>query len=257
MSRENIIQNLENFGLNDKQAKVYLACLELGQETVTNIAHQAEVERVHVYYLLGQLAEKGLISESQSGKKRVFLATDPRQLVTIAQERFRLLKEGLPEILALTNLWEKKPKIRIYEGKEGLAQILEDMIITMKRLPVHEREILEYVSADIALSALPGAQRSFINRRIKNKIRLRWIAPDTPTARKFESETKSPEYFREMRLVDPDKFTLLTEMNIYGDKINLLGEKGQEIGIIIEHPEMAQSQREIFELAWVGAQILG
>ena len=251
--KEDILRSLEDYGLTDKQSKIYLASLELGQSAVTNIARRASVDRVNTYYLLGQLIEKGLISESRVGNKRVFLATDPRRMLNLARERVRGLQETLPELLALTNIWQKKPRIQIFEGKNGMAQILEDMLETMRKKPVGEREILEYVSPDNALGVLPET-RSFIRRRIKNRIRLRWIAPKTALAEKFAEEAKSPKCFRKMRLVPADKFLFLTEMNIYGDKINLIGEKGQQIGIIIEHAEMAQTQREIFELAWRGAE---
>lgn len=42
-----IIASLRQFGLNEKQAKVYLACLELGSASVQKIAKKAGVERTN------------------------------------------------------------------------------------------------------------------------------------------------------------------------------------------------------------------
>lgn len=43
----------------------------------------------------------------------------------------------------------------------------------------------------------------------------------------------------------------------YDNKINLIGEKGAEVGVIIEHQEIVKTQKEIFELAWLGAEKFG
>ena len=46
---------LENFGLEAKEARVYLAALEVGGGGVLEISRKANVERVNTYYVLDRL----------------------------------------------------------------------------------------------------------------------------------------------------------------------------------------------------------
>ena len=57
-----LVKILTEIGLNEKQAKVYLAVLELGGSKVTEIAALSKVHRVTVYDILKSLMEKGLVS---------------------------------------------------------------------------------------------------------------------------------------------------------------------------------------------------
>ena len=153
---------------------------------------------------------------------------------------------------AITNLKKPKPNIRFYEGKEGLRELYEDTIKTLKKLPEKEREILAYAAAESVYSLFPEHTKEFINIRIKNKIRIRWIAPDTDFARSFIKG--SEKALREIRIVPKDKFPLETEMDIYDGKIALYGLKEDLIGVIIEHPAIAKTQKEAFNLAWEAAE---
>jgi sugar-specific transcriptional regulator TrmB len=247
-----LIQILEESGLEDKQARVYLAALELGGATVTQISRKSRVERVNTYYVLDQLIERGLISLSQRKNGSLYMASNPKSFVKKAELNLEQLNAAMPQFLAIENSNTHRPVVSFYEGKGGMVEVLEDMIHTMENVPLEKREILEYLSVESAAESIYEPQVDFMNRRIQKKIRLRWILPNTPGAQEFAKKTK--ESYREVRLVPADRFPLLTEMNIYGNKINMLAEKGAEGGIIIEHPELAQTQREIFELAWLGAE---
>ena len=54
-----IQEALRNFGLNDKEARVYVALLELGQTTAYAIAERSGLKRPTVYVILDDLRQKG------------------------------------------------------------------------------------------------------------------------------------------------------------------------------------------------------
>ena len=248
METEKIIQQL---GLNEREAKIYLATLELGGETIKRIAEKASLERTGTYYLIEGLIEKGLMSRSFRGKRKIYLASEPKKLVGLEEERLKNLKEILPNLEAITNLKKPKPNIRCYEGKEGLRELYEDTLNTLKKLPEKDRELLVYAAAESVYALFPEHTKEFIEKRIRYKIRIRWIAPDTDFAKTFLKDRK--EALRELRIVQQDKFKFETEMDIYAGKIALYGLKEDLIGVIIEHPAIAKTQREIFNLAWEAA----
>ncbi|MCX6739840.1 MAG: hypothetical protein NTZ49_01260 [Candidatus Parcubacteria bacterium] len=65
-------QVLTNLGLNDKESKVYLACLELGTSSILEIAKKSGVNRGTIYYIIEELKQKQLISQTTK-KKRYYM----------------------------------------------------------------------------------------------------------------------------------------------------------------------------------------
>lgn len=251
MSNSSLEKKLKEIGLEYKEIQVYLATLELGESLVSEIAKKAQVERVNSYYILEQLKNKGLISQSWRDAKKVFIATHPNHLVSLAEHQLSTANDLQSELLSIYNTIDYKPRIQYFEGEQGLASILDDILVTCLSLPPEKREILEFISPDSAIEMMKNEQLKFVEDRIKNKIYLRWIAPDTEFSRTFLKDIESA--YRELRLVDPAKFPLTTEIDIYGDKMALFGSKEHPLGVIIEHKEMVETQRQIFELAWAGA----
>ncbi|MDZ4385041.1 MAG: helix-turn-helix domain-containing protein, partial [Candidatus Moranbacteria bacterium] len=73
-------KDLQEIGLNEKEARVYLSALELGQSTVQDIAKKALVNRATTYFVIESLMKSGLMSSFQKGKKQYFVAADPDRL---------------------------------------------------------------------------------------------------------------------------------------------------------------------------------
>ena len=111
---------LKKFGLNEKEAKIYLASLELGYATVQQIANQAEINRATTYVILESLIKKGLATHLTKGKKRYFTAEPPErlnhflndQLIKIKRKREKLQK-------LLPNL--KASKVRIITSSTSVG----------------------------------------------------------------------------------------------------------------------------------------
>ncbi|OQY38810.1 MAG: hypothetical protein B6226_03045 [Candidatus Cloacimonetes bacterium 4572_65] len=82
--REKLIQ----LGLSDYESRVYLAVVESPDSIASVIAKRGEVPRSKVYEVLYRLIDKGLVYQSESGKKR-FLAIDPIAGFNILQTIYR------------------------------------------------------------------------------------------------------------------------------------------------------------------------
>ena len=154
---------LINYGLTEKQAQVYLACLELDSAPVQKIALKSALPRTTVYEVLELLKRKSLVSSFLKKKVRYFTAQDPNQLVKIAQNNVDELKEALPNFNAIFGKNRNKPTTRFYEGKQGMKIILEEILDEAK-------EIMSFVSADDLFSELGDDFYRFVERRFKKKI---------------------------------------------------------------------------------------
>ncbi len=60
-----------------------MASLELGSDTVQEIAKRAEVKRANTYAVIEKLMSKGLMSSVEKGKKTLYQVEDPKQLLRL------------------------------------------------------------------------------------------------------------------------------------------------------------------------------
>lgn len=242
-------KQLLEIGFAEKEASVYLALLEAGQSTVSYIARKAGINRTTGYDILEMLSGKGLVSVIGQGNIRQYAAEDPRKIIQYSENRLRQAqteleasKKLLPELKSIFNKTEK-PKVKFYEGLNGIREVYEDTLTANKKL-------VGYACAETLLEAMPDFPEDYIKRRVAKGIHARGVLPDTPAMRKFTNRDK--EQLRESRLVPADKLNLDIEINIYDNKVMMVSFK-EELGIIIESQKIADAQKQIFELAWEAA----
>ena len=130
-----MFKELRNFGLSDKESKVYVATLELGKATAQDIAKKANVNRATTYVQLESLKEQGLVTQISQAKRTFFMAEPPENVKKlIEKEKVEILfKENefskiLPNLQAIYNVKEGQPKVRFYEGDEGVVLHRNDFL---------------------------------------------------------------------------------------------------------------------------------
>ena len=90
MANSQLFQQLQILGLSSAEAAVYLSCLESGGAVVSTIAQQAKVERTNCYYILKTLSSKGLISTTNKGNVRYYLAEPAEKIVQQQKQKLSL-----------------------------------------------------------------------------------------------------------------------------------------------------------------------
>lgn len=235
-----ITQDLEEFGLTDREIKVYLALLKLGTALVQDIAKQAGTYRTYTYDILKSLVKKGLAGYIIKSGKQYFEAAEPEKLLNILKEKQNRIAKILPELKSVYKSSAEKPKIELYEGKEGLKTILDDLIKT-------KQEILVYSSTKKQLSLLDFYFPQYIVKRVKEKIKIKVLTEKSKET--IALKKKDKKEFREMRFL-PEGIEFPTAINIYGSKVAILSLEKEPIGIILENEDFAKTQRIVFELLW-------
>jgi len=234
-------KSLEKLGLNGKKADVYLAALELGKARVIEIAKKAGVKRTTCYDILLDLERQGLIYETAKGKKRLFIGEDPEKIKKELVAKQKIFDEILPELQAVYNIKGTKPKIRFYEGKEGLREVYAD---TLK----YSGELLSFASEDVLRVLGKDWADLYLKQRVKKEIHTRAIMPKTSGIQEYAA--KDREQLRMSKLIDPQKYPFSVEINIYGHQRVALMSSKEETGIIIEGAEIYKTMKLIFELVW-------
>ncbi len=246
-------KQLTELGFVEKEASVYLALLELGPSTATEIARRAGINRTTSYDILDSLIKESLVNIADNSKIQKYIAANPEKVIAFLENKIKKDKEMLkiaqgllPQLLSVYNIKEK-PKVRFYEGRDGMKEAFEDTLSAQK-------EILAFaVGEDIFKTLSEEYVRNYFKRRAEKNIGVRVIAPDTPESRSIIiNDTKE---LRTSLLVPADKFYFSVEINIYNNKI-MIASWREKFALIIESLEIADAQRKIFELSWEGAKNL-
>lgn len=252
MKNENsqIKLSLQSFGFGEKESDVYIATLELGKGTVTEISRKAGINRTTGYDILDSLVAKGVVSVSGKEPKQEYAAEPPESITEYLNKKVSEIEQNIKkskEIIADLSLMhsvKNRPRIRFYEGKEGLQHVYEDTLTSSET-------IRAYASVEDVHSVLTNYFPEYYKRRAKKDIHIRAIFPKTEGA--FERQKYDKEEKRESALVPADKYNFSPEINIYDNKI-MIASWREKLGIIIESAEIADAMKKIFELAWLEAK---
>ncbi len=242
MTTDSIAIALADIGLDQRSQRTYLALMELGVTSVQAIAKQAGLERTGVYGILRTLASLGLVSESTVGKKRVFTAENPLKLLAIQRRRTDALTAVMPDLQAHWNASDVRPKVRFYEGAEGMRTVLEDTLVA------RSNELLGILSARDLFAAVGERWfEDYTRRRIASGKRLRVVrSKEREVGERWPS---GKQFNRELRWA-PDSLVFTTTIYVYDTKVAILSTKRENFGLIIESEEYAQTQRLLFEALW-------
>ncbi|HLC56147.1 MAG TPA: helix-turn-helix domain-containing protein [Candidatus Nanoarchaeia archaeon] len=118
---------LKEYGLNDKEIKVYMALLPLGNINLQEIAKRVDMPRTTIYNTLNYLSNKGLISKIIKKGVTYFEASDPYVLLERLKDKERLIEKALPNLQNIKKLVKESSSVEIYEGSKGLFTILNDI----------------------------------------------------------------------------------------------------------------------------------
>jgi len=241
---------LEKLGLSDKEAKVYVSLLELGNARVADISKKAGINRTTGYDILNSLANKGIVNALGKGSRQEFMAEAPISIANYVKRQQNILEENLnkaqdlvPRLLAIQSKGNK-PSVKFYEGEDGLMKVYEDTLTS-------NDGILGFANVDEMHDGMPNYFPKYYKRRAAKKIWAHAIVPDTELGKLRKKE--DPNELRETLLVPNEMFNFTPEINIYNNKIMIASWK-EKLGIIIESKEIADAFKKIHALSWLGAK---
>lgn len=254
-SRMGLDKELTGLGLSPKEAKVYLALLELGTASAQAIARRAGIVRPTTYVILETLARKGLASKATGpdAKKMLFAAEAPERLQAFLQQQKQKIEQQrqdldrlLPELRSLLLRGEDKPRVRLFEGKEGL-QVLQEEFISSGRGPVEGLVSLDDL---YALFPEPEFHERIRAIRLKAGLATRQVCATSQPTPKVEEDRR---YLRESRYISRERFPFRGSFYVNGPILSIVSLQSKIIGVLIEHQDISDAFRAIFHLAWEAA----
>lgn len=231
---------LEDTGLKERHAKIYLALLSLGSASIQKISLKSGFARSTCEAVLTSLQQNGFAASFRKKNIKYFSAEDPNNIIRMAEHKTDLLKQALPKFLNLYRAHDNLPAVRFYEGKTGMRTIMQEILNEAK-------EMICFGSADDLYKTLLTHIEDFIQERIKRKIPLRLILQDSPFAHKRKSlETK---LLMQVKIV-PNSLNCTSVMWIWNNKIAMFSLQKDIVALVIQSEELAKMHKAMFEIMW-------
>lgn len=241
----NLEEVLQNIGFTEKESKVYLACLESGLAGVSDISKRSKINRVTTYDILERLLKKGVVSLSNVNDTKLFEAIEPETVVHEFERKTQKFRDALPDFKRIKG-GTIAPKIRYFEGIEGIKAIYEDTLSS-------STEILNYANSTEIRKHWENYDEEYVQRRIAKRIYLRGLTPDDEQG--LSVVARNHISYREIRPIDKYKYNFPNEVNIYDNKVATISFNEHTLcGIIIDDKDIANTERAIFQMAWDLAQ---
>lgn len=119
---------LKDIGLSEREAKLYLALLDLGSTTIGPLVDKTEIPSSKIYEVLHRLEEKGLANHIVVKKQKRFQAADPQTILFQLEDRAATFKEHLETLKQRQRLAQEKQHASFYEGKQAVFTMLRSLI---------------------------------------------------------------------------------------------------------------------------------
>ena len=239
------IEKLQEFGLSEKEAKVYFSSLELGSASVDQLSKQAGVNRSTTYVQIEQLMQAGLMSTHTVGKKTLYSPESPdnlKRLFERQQEEIRqkstALEGFLPDLARLYDSAGERPVVRFFEGKEGLITMRSE-VLKMKGKQFYAATAHDYMKSVLTQEERNEFSEQRAAKKIGGKVLYTISGDDIAVVPPLQ-----------MQRITEEEYPFESDIYIYDNKVALASLKGTVVGVIIESQAIANSMRTIFDLAW-------
>jgi len=245
--------SLSAIGLNKKEIDIFLSLIELGTQPASIIGKKLNIPRNTARFTLDQLFKKNLVTKSYQGNVQMYSPIEPESIPKVLEIRknrynqtidkqIELIKQTIPEIQSMRQKDIIMPKIKFYEGLDGIEQVLNDSLKA-------KEEIYTYSDINGMIKHMEEINNRYIIKRQEHNVKKKAIILDTPFAKKY-LKGYYPN-ITEFRTISHKLYPYALEMEIYDNKISYLTfSEDNLIGIIIENKEIYEMNRAIFKFVW-------
>jgi predicted transcriptional regulator len=244
------VNQLQQLGLNENEAKTYIALLRLGQANISRLSSELSVPRTTLYYSIEGLKLKGFAFQRMTGKKRLFSARSPEFLSKKAKSRLESAKEVNNKAEDLINSLKKIAKdpsshsqVSHFEGKESVWEVFE--IILRSNQDSYwfgfGQTFLENYDFEFFVNNFSKKRRQFGRTKSFN------VLPPSESALKIARRGETD--FQEFRFLQPGQ-NFNAGMCIFGNKIAIFSHDSGLSATLIESIAVVEITKTMFQMIW-------
>ncbi|MDP2655618.1 MAG: helix-turn-helix domain-containing protein [bacterium] len=240
---ETLAEILKFAGLNEKEAALYMAALNLGTSPMSALAKAAKLKRSTAYQIFDALEKRGIVGSFKTRSSLLFGAMSPDILYAMREKELAELASALPQLRALEEKKGSKPKLTYLEGPEGYRMALEDSLKKPNNLMRHIGSLTE---SHKTLNEKYDLDH-YLPNRIKQRIRINCLY--FTDIKKHLREREHGKELREIRYL-PEKYWYEGSSLIYDNKVVIVSGVKEMMTVIIESETIAEAERQKFDLLW-------
>lgn len=230
-------QDLINYGLSEKEAKLYLLCLKTGETTANRLIELSQLPRGTAYDVLDRLKARGLVSSIIRDKTTFFSANDPDVLIKELEEKKSNIQRIIPRLKNITNTISKAVNIEVFEGLTGVRKLIDDILSNC-------REVIVMANEKSAREMIKHHPENFRQKRLERKIKIKNLVEESKVARQLKEDKYSE--VRHIKELNEAREVLI----IYNDVTAYIMMEDPVTTIKITSKEYTQTQRMLFENLW-------
>ncbi len=233
---------LKEIGLTDSEIEVYLDLVKHDESLASETASRVKISRTYIYDAIKNLIDKGLIIYVIKNNRKYFRSLEVGKLLEYLDERTAQLKkqkEEVNDLIKELKVFQKpikeKPLVEIFEGKEGLKTILNDIV-------KQDKDIIAWGATDRIKDYLPDwFLERYVKEKAKKKIKTRQLHVEG------EKTLKGPGYI--LKAVTKE-FSGPVTFGAYSNRVVIFFWSEIPIVIRVINKEISDSFRKHFEHLW-------
>ncbi|MFZ5954804.1 MAG: TrmB family transcriptional regulator [Nanoarchaeota archaeon] len=235
--QEEVKEALESLGMSEKEIRVYVALLELGDSAVNKITERSELLRVTVYPVLKRLIEKGFVSRYSMERKSFFKAISPEQIIDKIKEKEDKINLALPFLKKIRNKINEATSVELFKGAKGISSLFERLYSG------EDKELWAYGNGELIDEIIKYQSLSARKIRMNKKIKLNILA--NPIKRDY---LKSPKYKELTRIKFNEKLKKMDIYIIFGHSlVGIINLKKEINAVLIKNEDIVQYHKFIFD----------
>lgn len=245
IDEDKIVDQLEGLGLKEKEAKVYLSLLTLGEVGSSKVIKRTGLHGQFVYGALASLEEKGLVNHVVQNGRKKFRANSPKRIKSLIEHQKDVVDDVITQLSHMASLPEEQ-QFEVYQGEASYRD--------------HEFGLLEKAKDDSMINIIGGGESNnkfleFMGEEIDNyealriakKVKVRYIG--SKEQEKFLIKNAQERTFFEYKIL-PGEFSGLVNTNIWPDTVGFNIYGSPVLAFVISNKDIAESYNMFFETLW-------
>lgn len=241
-----LFEAFSELGVTKTEGRILESLIADGPATGSAVATRLGIHKSVAYFVLEQLAQKGLASFVVINKRREYRSIDLKLLKMKLDERRKLFSKNFDHIQALMQLAQKEKKganFNIFKGWDGMKIAFNDILSA-------KPEDYFVFAVDVPEKILPRFRRfirQFQRKRSEMEIECKILV--SSRLRSTIGADRKKERNTSVRFVS-SKYSMPMASNVYANKVLLAIWTDPPLAIIIESKEVSDSFKAFFHLIW-------
>ncbi len=239
---------LEQLGLTPSEIAVYLSMVS-GVHAARNLVKVTGLKRPTVYYALGCLEKRGLISKVERSGVNRFSLEPLEKLQVLADEKFQeasslkeRIQEAIPALQESFGLTDQKPTVAFFEGTDAVKRAI------MEILYCRNKQINSVAPADNFFWQVGrDFVRLFVEERNKRGIKVKNLW-ETPIDQKILKQYYALSEVRILPQVMKGKFS--SSIFLFDDKVLYVSSLKSSYCVLITSKEHHDTMQAWFDGLW-------